>query len=114
MSFLFVATHTQSKPIKYRLRDEVIKGLVSGKLYSFALANLYNETLGATNGDPGHGLCLWEIIKILSRRGVYVAQPSDMKLTEGTLRQKPIKIVRTSSNADIFCEIDSLIEKVCK
>jgi hypothetical protein len=86
----------QGKPTKYRLREEVTRGLVTGKLYSLALINLYRETLGGQGNAPG-SLHHWDIIKILSRRGVYVAKPSDMKLTEGTLRQKPIRIVSLTS-----------------
>jgi len=84
----------QGKGTKYRLREEITKGLLSGKLYCFALDNLYRvPQRNSTQNNSCQGLTHWDIIKILSRRGIYVAQPSDMKLTEGTLRQKPIRIV---------------------
>ena len=92
--------------MKLRLKEDVIEGLVSGKLYTMALHNLYYKTRSdsqlelqlASNLQRGGRLTLWEIIKILSRKGIYVAQPSDMKLTEGTLRQrKPLRIVKKSS-----------------
>jgi len=87
-----------------RLKDEVIRDLSNGKFYTMALVNLFSSTdaqlhqalsASLSHLKKGEKLSLWEIIKILSRKGVYVAQPSDMKLTEGTLRQrKPLRIVR--------------------
>ncbi|ODM98069.1 Patronin [Orchesella cincta] len=84
----------KGKPTKYSLRDEIVKGLVTGKLYCMSLDSLYRSQ--QNNYHLSQNLTHWEIIKILSRRGIYIAQPSDMKLTETTLRQK--KPIRTAAH----------------
>ena len=71
-----------------RLKPAIVHRLSNADLYCSALANIY--------GDPNyHKLSHWNIIQSLARKGVYVAEPSDVALTESVLMQtSPIKMVR--------------------
>ncbi|XP_037074459.1 patronin-like [Pollicipes pollicipes] len=69
-----------------RLKPQIVHALASAELYCSCLANIY--------ADPNyHNLSHWGIIQALARKGVYVAEPSDVALTETVLIQTgPIKM----------------------
>ncbi|KAG0727117.1 Patronin [Chionoecetes opilio] len=69
------------------LKPGIVHRLANADLYCSALANIY--------GDPNfHNLSHWNIIQALARKGVYVAEPTDVALTETVLIQvSPIKMV---------------------
>lgn len=71
------------------LKPGIVHRLANADLYCSALANIY--------GDPNfHNLSHWNIIQALARKGVYVAEPTDVALTETVLIQvTPIKMVRS-------------------
>lgn len=71
------------------LKPGIVHRLANADLYCSALANIY--------GDPNfHNLSHWNIIQALARKGVYVAEPTDVALTETVLIQvSPIKMVGT-------------------
>ncbi|KAK8401523.1 hypothetical protein O3P69_001012 [Scylla paramamosain] len=68
------------------LKPGIVHRLANADLYCSALANIY--------GDPNfHNLSHWNIIQALARKGVYVAEPTDVALTETVLIQvSPIKM----------------------
>ncbi|XP_042234616.1 uncharacterized protein LOC121874529 isoform X5 [Homarus americanus] len=68
------------------LKPGIVHRLANADLYCSALANIY--------GDPNfHNLSHWNIIQALARKGVYVAEPTDVALTETVLIQvTPIKM----------------------
>ncbi|XP_066967188.1 uncharacterized protein Patronin isoform X10 [Macrobrachium rosenbergii] len=68
------------------LKPNIVHRLANADLYCSALANIY--------GDPNfHNLSHWNIIQALARKGVYVAEPTDVALTETVLIQvSPIKM----------------------
>ena len=70
-----------------RLKPQIVHALANAELYCSCLANIY--------ADPNyHNLSHWGIIQALARKGVYVAEPSDVALTETVLIQTgPIKMV---------------------
>ena len=70
-----------------RLKPQIVHSLANAELYCSCLANIY--------ADPNyHNLSHWGIIQALARKGVYVAEPSDVALTETVLIQTgPIKMV---------------------
>ncbi|KAF0306342.1 Patronin [Amphibalanus amphitrite] len=69
-----------------RLKPQIVHALANAELYCSCLANIY--------ADPNyHNLSHWGIIQALARKGVYVAEPSDVALTETVLIQTgPIKM----------------------
>ena len=71
--------------------------LANAELYCSCLANIY--------ADPNyHNLSHWGIIQALARKGVYVAEPSDVALTETVLIQTgPIKMV--SPRQPALCQV---------
>lgn len=73
------------------LKPGIVHRLANADLYCSALANIY--------GDPNfHNLSHWNIIQALARKGVYVAEPTDVALTETVLIQvSPIKMVSVLS-----------------
>ncbi|CAL4102155.1 unnamed protein product [Meganyctiphanes norvegica] len=68
------------------LKPAIVHRLANADLYCSALANIYS--------DPNfHNLSHWNIIQALARKGVYVAEPTDVALTETVLIQvTPIKM----------------------
>ncbi|KAK7069879.1 hypothetical protein SK128_011064, partial [Halocaridina rubra] len=68
------------------LKPGLVHRLANADLYCSALANIYS--------DPNfHNLSHWNIIQALARKGVYVAEPTDVALTETVLIQvSPIKM----------------------
>lgn len=77
------------------LKPGIIAQLANAELYCSALANIY--------GDPNfHSLSHWKVIQALARKGVYVAEPTDVALNETVLMQdSPIKMVRSHT---CFCK----------
>ncbi|XP_046460076.1 patronin-like isoform X45 [Daphnia pulex] len=60
------------------LKPSVVHALANAELYCLALAHIY--------ADPNYSqLNHWGVIQALARKGVYVAEPSDVALTETTL-----------------------------
>uniref|UniRef100_A0A0N8CGU7 Calmodulin regulated spectrin-associated protein 1 1 (CAMSAP1L1) n=1 Tax=Daphnia magna TaxID=35525 RepID=A0A0N8CGU7_9CRUS len=60
------------------LKPSVVHALANAELYCLALAHIYS--------DPNYSqLNHWGVIQALARKGVYVAEPSDVALTETTL-----------------------------
>jgi calmodulin-regulated spectrin-associated protein len=61
--------------------------LANAELYCLALAHIYS--------DPNYSqLNHWGVIQALARKGVYVAEPSDVALTETTLiHTSPFRMV---------------------
>ena len=61
--------------------------LANAELYCLALAHIY--------ADPNYSqLNHWGVIQALNRKGVYVAEPSDVALTETTLiHTSPLRMV---------------------
>jgi len=65
---------------KDRLKPHLVHALANGELYCMALSTLYS--------DPNyHNLNHWAIIQAMSRKGIYVTEPSDCALTETVLIQ---------------------------
>lgn len=87
------------------LKPGIVHRLANADLYCSALANIY--------GDPNfHNLSHWNIIQALARKGVYVAEPTDVALTETVLIQvSPIKMVgiQVSQYYPCYCNA-SLVE----
>jgi len=69
-----------------QLKPLVVHALASAEYYCLALGNIY--------ADPNyHNLNHWGVIQALARKGVYVAEPSDVALTETVLIQtSPIRM----------------------
>ncbi|XP_065567629.1 uncharacterized protein LOC136031781 isoform X4 [Artemia franciscana] len=62
------------------LKPSVVHALANAELYCLALAHIY--------ADPNYSqLNHWGVIQALARKGVYVAEPTDVALTETTLIQ---------------------------
>lgn len=70
------------------LKPSIVHSLANADLYCRALAHVY--------ADPNYcQLNHWGVIQVLSRKGVYVAEPSDVALTETTLiHTSPLRMVR--------------------
>ncbi|XP_076064083.1 calmodulin-regulated spectrin-associated protein patronin isoform X3 [Oratosquilla oratoria] len=68
------------------LKPGIVHRLANADLYCSALANIYS--------DPNfHNLSHWGIIQALARKGVYVAEPTDVPFSETVLIQvAPIKM----------------------
>ena len=71
---------------KDRLKPAVLHSLANAELYCMSMAALYQ--------DPNyHNLNHWGIIQAMSRKGVFVSEPSDCSLTETVLIQdSPLKM----------------------
>ena len=71
---------------KDRLKPAVLHSLANAELYCMTMAALYQ--------DPNyHNLNHWGIIQAMSRKGVFVSEPSDCSLTETVLIQdSPLKM----------------------
>uniref|UniRef100_T1JA50 CKK domain-containing protein n=1 Tax=Strigamia maritima TaxID=126957 RepID=T1JA50_STRMM len=69
-----------------QLKPVIVHALASAECYCLALGNIY--------ADPNyHRLNHWGVIQALARKGVYVAEPSDVALTETVLIQtSPIRM----------------------
>lgn len=69
------------------LKPSVVHALANAELYCLALAHIY--------ADPNYSqLNHWGVIQALARKGVYVAEPSDVALTETTLiHTSPLRMV---------------------
>lgn len=69
------------------LKPSVVHALANAELYCLALAHIY--------ADPNYSqLNHWGVIQALNRKGVYVAEPSDVALTETTLiHTSPLRMV---------------------
>ncbi|GAB6019537.1 hypothetical protein CHUAL_001111 [Chamberlinius hualienensis] len=69
-----------------QLKPVIVHALATAELYCLALGNIY--------ADPNyHNLNHWGVIQALARKGVYVAEPSDVALTETVLLQtSPIRM----------------------
>ena len=65
----------------------MVHALANAELYCLALAHIYS--------DPNYSqLNHWGVIQALARKGVYVAEPSDVALTETTLiHTSPLRMV---------------------
>ena len=70
------------------LKPSIVHSLANADLYCRALAHIY--------ADPNYSqLNHWGVIQALNRKGVYVAEPSDVTLTETTLiHTSPLRLVR--------------------
>ncbi|KAF2367766.1 Calmodulin-regulated spectrin-associated protein CH domain [Trinorchestia longiramus] len=68
------------------LKPGIVAQLANADLYCSALANIY--------GDPNFfSLSHWKVIQALARKGVYVAEPTDVALNETILLQdSPLKM----------------------
>ncbi|CAG0893967.1 unnamed protein product [Cyprideis torosa] len=68
------------------LKPMVVRGLATAELYCLTLSNIYL--------DPNYAqLNHWGVIQALARKGVYVAEPGDVALTETVLIQtSPVKM----------------------
>lgn len=69
------------------LKPSLVHALANAELYCLALAHIY--------ADPNYSqLNHWGVIQALARKGVYVAEPSDVALTETTLiHTSPLRMV---------------------
>ena len=69
------------------LKPTVMHALANVELYCLALAHIYS--------DPNHSqLNHWGVLQALARKGVYVADPSDVVLTETTfIHTSPFRMV---------------------
>jgi len=77
------------------LKPAVVHALANAELYCLALAHIY--------ADPNYSqLNHWGVIQALARKGVYVAEPSDVALTETTLiHTSPLRMVRSRAAAKL-------------
>ena len=64
-------------------------------MHALANAELYCLTLARIYSDPNFSqLNHWGVIQALAKKGVYVAEPSDVALTETTLiHTSPLRMV---------------------
>ena len=80
--FLFLLEQDQEY-----LKPAIVHALANAELYCLALAHIY--------ADPNYSqLNHWGVIQALARKGIYVAEPSDVALTETTLiHTSPLRMV---------------------